>query len=151
MHTYPAVAVLLEWACPSIKYRIRAEILGEAASSPTMVELQAQILQDAMVQDVLGWQQADGWLGWDFHGARSCEAGIRILCEKGVRGDQSGLARALRAVEMHSERLERGLGKAGKILDEKGLGGAQMMLTRSPQARLLATPLSIENAGLIFS
>jgi hypothetical protein len=127
MHTHPATGQLLERACASIKYRMRAEILGQSASSKTMVDLQAQILQDAMVQEVLSWQQADGWLGWGFHGTGSCETGIRILCEKGVQRSQTGLAMALRALEMHGERLERGLGKAGKIFDEIGLGGAQIM------------------------
>ena len=126
MHTDP-VFELLECACPSIKYRIRSEILGQSASSKTMVELQAQILRDPTVEEVLNWQQADGWLAWDFHGATSIETGIRILCEKGVQRRHPVLAKALEALEKYTERLDRGIGKVGKILDEKGFGGSLMI------------------------
>lgn len=126
MHT-DSTAQLLEGACPSIKYRVRSEILGHSASSHGMAELQAQILSDPAVAEVLGWQQADGWLAWDFHGAKGIEAGIRILCEKGVQRSHPGLARALDALEMHTERLDRGIGKVGRILDEQGFGGSLMI------------------------
>jgi hypothetical protein len=127
MCTDPAITELLESACPSIKYRVRSEILGQSVSSKTMVELHAQILLDSVVREVLGWQQSDGWLGWDFHGAKSIEAGIRILSEKGVRRCYPALAKALVALEKHTERLDRGIGKVGKILDEKGFGGSLMI------------------------
>ena len=34
---------LLDKACPSIRYRMRSEILGEAASSPGMKQIQNEI------------------------------------------------------------------------------------------------------------
>lgn len=92
-----------------------------------MAALQEVILQDPTVQEVLGWQQPDGWLAWDFHGPKSLETGIRILCEKGVSRKNLPLARALQALENHPERLERGIGKPGRILDELGFGGAWMI------------------------
>jgi hypothetical protein len=49
-----------------------------------MQELQAQILEDDLAWAVLGWQNDDGWLAWNFHGKESLESGVRILCEKGL-------------------------------------------------------------------
>ena len=127
MCTDQAIAELLEHACPSIQYRIHSEILGQSASSQKMVDLQNQILQDPNVKEVIEWQQPDGWLAWNFHGAKSIEAGIRILCEKGVRRHHPVLAQALQALDRYPDRLERGIGKVGKILDEQGFGGSQMI------------------------
>lgn len=114
---------LVEDACPSIAFRIRSEVLGQPGSSEKMVELHAQILQDPIVLDVLNWRQADGWLGWDFHGTKGIEAGIRILCEKGVQHNHPVLADALNALEKYTERLDRGIVKVGRLVDEMGLGG----------------------------
>jgi hypothetical protein len=122
-----SIGVLLEGACASIKYRIKTEILGHPASIPEMQGLQAQILEDGLVREVVAWQGPDGWLGWDFHGAKGTETGIRIMCEKGVDPRNPVVRRALAAVEGHPERLERGLGRVGGMLDEAGLGGGQMI------------------------
>lgn len=127
MYTNSAIDELLKFACPSIKYRIRSEILGEDIKSKTMVDLHDQILQDPAVREVLSWQQPDGWLGWAFHGAKSTEEGIRILGEKGVHRSHPALAKALTALEYHTERLDRGIGKVGKILDEQKFGGSLMI------------------------
>jgi hypothetical protein len=118
---------LLDSACPSIQYRLRLEVLGQPAASPVMLALQDQILHDPAVQAVLSWQGPDGWLAWDFHGARSHETGIRILCEKGVHPRHPALARALGALERYTDRLERGLGKPGRLLDQLGFGGTAMI------------------------
>ncbi len=118
---------LLESACPSIKYRTRSEILGLSTTSQEILELQDQILLDPTVQEVLSWQQPDGWLAWGFHGSKSMETGIRVLCEKGVDRRHPSLVRALEALEDRPDRLERGIGKPGKALDELGFGGSQMI------------------------
>ncbi len=120
-----AITMLLQNACPSIQYRLRLEILHDSPLSSEMLALQAQILQDGLVQEVLDWQEPDGWLAWDFHGERSLESGVRILCEKGVETAHPVIVAALRALELHPERLECGLGKVGRILDDLGLGGAE--------------------------
>jgi hypothetical protein len=127
MYPEPVIKELLDSACPSIKYRIRSEILGQAPASTGMDALQDQIMHDPTVQEVLSWQQPDGWLARDFHGSKSSESGIRILCEKGVSRHQPQLVRVLEALEGHPERLDRGIGKAGRILDELGFGGAWMI------------------------
>jgi hypothetical protein len=101
---------LLHNACPSIQYRLRLEILHHSSQLPEMLALQGQILQDELVQQVLSWQQPDGWLGWDFHGPHGLESGVRILREKGLDRAHPAIAAALRSLEQHPERLERGLG-----------------------------------------
>jgi hypothetical protein len=127
MHTGKTTALLLERACPSIQYRLRKEVLGQPASSPEMLSLQDRILEDGAVKEITGWQQPDGWLAWDFHGAQSTEAGIRRLCEKGVEPGQPVLRAALQALECLPDRLSRGLGKPGRVLDDLGLGGARLI------------------------
>lgn len=122
-----SAAALLQTACPSIRSRIRNEILGHSPSQPGMPELQQLILQDPLVRQVSGWAQPDGWLGWDFHGSQSIEAGIRILCEKGVERCQPVLAKALDALQRHPDRLERGIGKVGRVLDDAGFGGSSLI------------------------
>lgn len=122
-----ALNVLLELACPSIRYRIRSEILSVPDDEEGMLDLRRQILQDRLVKDVIAWQQSDGWLGNTFHGYGGTEAGIRILCEKGVRIEQPVLKNALNALENADVRLQQGIGKVGLILDQMKLGGSQMI------------------------
>lgn len=122
-----AIAELLERACPSIQYRVRLEILRQSPYDPVMLDLQHQILCDPLVQEVLSWQQPDGWLGWYFHGSPGAEPGIRILCEKGVDHHHPALVAALQALETYTDRLERGISKVGKILDDQGLGGSSII------------------------
>jgi hypothetical protein len=114
---------LLERACPSIQYRLRCDVLEEPRSA--LRDLQHRILNDSAVQEVFSWQQPDGWLGWNFHGDHSIESGIRLLCEKGVEVRHPILAKALLALERETDRLDRGIGKVGRILDDRGLGGSQ--------------------------
>jgi hypothetical protein len=125
MPTASALDEFLERACPSIRYRLRWEVLGELRSAPHLRDLQRQILNDTAVQEVFSWQQPDGWLGWNFHGDKSIESGIRLLCEKGVDPCHPVLSSALHALERETDRLERGIGRVGRILDDKGLGGSQ--------------------------
>jgi hypothetical protein len=117
---------LLEKACPSIQYRLRQEILKQLPSEKEMLVLQNQVLLDGAVQEVLSWQQPDGWLARDFHGTPSTESGIRLLCEKGVDSNQPALAGALRVLETHTDRLDRGISKVGRLLDFK-FGGSFMI------------------------
>lgn len=121
------IQAVIKGACPSIQYRLRKELLGEATNSREMVRLQAQILADPVVREVISWQQPDGWLGWNFHGAVSCETGIRILAEKGMEPDHPVMAGALQSLEAYPDRLERGIGRPGALLDASGLGGQQMI------------------------
>jgi hypothetical protein len=157
---------LLTCACPSIQYRVRREILRQAPGEPEMQALQARILEDEALQEIAAQQQADGWLGQNFHGRGGMETGIRLLCEKGVEPDQPILARALRVLEKEEARLSLGLGRPGWLLDELGLGGTQTIraaalayagVEDSPRVQAQVGPalaafqavLSVESAGEI--
>jgi len=118
---------LLEVAGPSIVYRTRTEILGEPPTSSRCRTLQEEITADPLVRDVFSRQRPDGWLGRTFHGGDGIEAGIRILREKGLARDHPVLARALDALEAGDDRLHLGIGKVGRIADDAGLGGAEMI------------------------
>ncbi len=122
-----AIDHLLERACPSIQYRVRGEILHQPPSDPDMRRLHDQILQDEAVQTIFGWQQPDGWLAWSFHGTPGMEVGVRLLCEKGLDASDPVVGEALAVLEARPDRLYRGIGKVGRILDERRLGGAQMI------------------------
>ena len=118
---------LLESACQSIRYRIRREILHESFSAREMKDLQAQILQDEKVKDIINSQHPDGWLGRRFHGYDSHEAGIRLLCEKGLAPQHPTLASALHIVESNVKEIDREMGSVGRVLDEEGFGGTLMI------------------------
>jgi hypothetical protein len=139
----PVLQQLLDRSCPSIQYRIRKELLGETGSSMLMQSLQEDLLQDEQVKKVFSWQQPDGWLGRDFHGSESLEAGIRILSEKGVEPTHPIFSSALTALQKYPERWDRGLGNAGQFLDENSLGGTKMI-----SAAVLAYA-GIENIGIV--
>jgi hypothetical protein len=125
MNMFASINQILPSICPSIEYRIRKELLFQSTDQPEMIDLQTEILKDEAVQTISRSQQSDGWLAWTFHGYGSMEAGIRLLCEKGVEPTQPVLTHALCALEQHTDRLERGLGRVGKILDGLGFGGAE--------------------------
>ncbi len=125
MNTMHSIDQILFSACPSIQYRIRKELLRQDPHSPEMTVLQNEILQDEAVKRVINSQGSDGWLAWTFHGYDSMESGIRLLCEKGIEITQPVLASALLALEQNTDRLERGLRKVGKILDDLGFGGGE--------------------------
>jgi hypothetical protein len=125
--TRKAIETLLSHGCPSIQYRIHRDLLGQPATSTTMRLLQAQILNDPAVMEVFSWQQPDGWLAYNFHGYHSIESGIRLLCEKGVDSDHPVLMKALHALENETDRLDRGISKVGKFLDDMGLTGSLMI------------------------
>jgi hypothetical protein len=118
---------LLQQACPAIQYRLRRELLNQAPSSGEMLSLQSKIEKDPAVMEVLSWQQPDGWIARNFHGYHSMESGVRLLCEKGLDRRHPALAKALLALGKETERLERGIGKVGAILDDLGMGGAQLI------------------------
>ncbi len=104
---------------------MRKAFLHRSPDQSEMADLQNKILQEDVVKAVINSQGADGWLAWTFHGYESMESAMRLLCEKGVEPNQPVLANALLSLEAHTDYLERGLGKGGKILDELGFGGSE--------------------------
>lgn len=118
---------LLERACPSIQYRLRAEILGQSPYEAPLLDMQPRILDDPLVQTVLEWQQPDGWFAWHFHGYPGTESAIRILAEKGVSPHHPAILAGLNAIETFPDRINRGIGKAGNAADDMALGGQALI------------------------
>jgi hypothetical protein len=115
---------LLERACPSIRSRIHREILGASRCEAAVAALQEEIREDAAVKAVLATQHPDGWIGWNFHGYDSIESAIRLLCEKDLDPANAFFSRALATLQTMPERLQRGIGRVGPLLDGSGLGGS---------------------------
>jgi len=103
------IELLLNKACPAIKYRVLTEFLGESPESAAAKRYQAQILEDERVRYVFSWQQKDGYLGQVFHSGmhgslsqkestKGAEGAIRFLKEMGVRIDHPIFERALRSL-----------------------------------------------------
>jgi hypothetical protein len=118
---------LLDNACPSIKYRIKKEVLDEINLCEER-ELQSRILEDRVIQQFLKNQNVDGWIDEDFHSEKGVETAIRVLSEKGVSPEQSSIQKMLNKLEKREETFDKGcLSNVGKVLDEKGFGGSQLI------------------------
>lgn len=82
---------LLEDACPSIRFRLRREILGEDPSTPTMQQLLREVVEQSLVQQALSWQEPDGWFVGNgkrnlssLHNRHGMEVAFRLLREAGL-------------------------------------------------------------------
>jgi hypothetical protein len=63
------VDFLLKNANPSIKYRVKKEVLNENVSTEEKNKLQAQIMDEPIIQLIVNSQKENGWLGNGFHGS----------------------------------------------------------------------------------
>lgn len=97
-------AFLLANANPSIRYRVRTEILGEVVPEDEARAMQEEILAEPTVQLIAACQKENGWLGNGFHGPNrnagpyeNQEVGTKYLGEKLVFRDHPVLARAMDA------------------------------------------------------
>lgn len=123
-----AIRKLADDSCPSIRYRVRRDILGESITDQEMVALQGRIMEDEKVKEVLSWQKSDGWLGGTFHGDCEPETGVRILIEKGIESCNPTIVAALNAIIARGPDFDKGsLERVGKMLDSNHLGGSQMI------------------------
>lgn len=121
------IEFLLDNACPSIVYRVKKEILNEICLQEEN-SLQKQILEDKLVMEFIRKQNSDGWIDEDFHSQNGVETAIRVLSEKGVSSDQPQVTKMLDELEKREETFDKGcLFNVGKILDEKGFGGSQLI------------------------
>jgi hypothetical protein len=97
MNLSKTIDFLLENANPSIKRRVKDEILhnltpGEAA------QYQEQIMQESIVQQVATCQKENGWIGTSLHGnIETQEGGTKFLAEKALNKDTPVLKRAMDA------------------------------------------------------
>lgn len=118
---------LLENACPSIKYRVKKEVLNEISLFEEE-EFQNQILEDKVVREFLNKQNTFGWIDEDFHSEKGIETAVRLLSEKGVLRNGFLLQRMLVELEKREKTFDKGsLFNVGKVLDEKGFGGSQLI------------------------
>lgn len=83
---------LLENANPSIKLRVKKEILGNITKQEE-TQLQEQILEEKIIRFIQGKQLENGWIGLGFHGSSkdagqydNQEVGTKYLGEKGLKG-----------------------------------------------------------------
>lgn len=121
------IRYLLDSACPSIKYRVKKEILNEMSSDEEEL-LQSQILEDKLVQEFIERQSPDGWIEEDFHSEKGVETAIRLLSEKGVLPNQPSLKGMLGELERREDTFDKGcLFNIGKILDHKSFGGSKVI------------------------
>ncbi len=112
---------LLEEGCPSIRYRVRKEILGKG--KPCGRE---EILKDARVKRFLSLQDSKGWIPGDFHSPEGVETACRFFSEVGLEPDFPPFSRMLGELEGREDSFSRGsLQRVGRILDRRGFGGAQ--------------------------
>jgi len=92
-HKYQAaINFLLENANPSIKLRVKNEILGSITPEEE-AELQAQILNEKIIRFLADKQQENGWIGLGFHGSNknagqfdNQETATKYMGEKALKG-----------------------------------------------------------------
>lgn len=95
---------LLAHANPSIRYRVRTEILGETVPSEERAALQAEVLAEPIITAIIACQKENGWLGNGFHGPNkdagpfeNQEVGTKYLGEKLPDRTAPVLVRAMEA------------------------------------------------------
>ena len=82
--------LLINEGCPSIAYRVRTEIRQEHLLHKEHIDYQNRIYASPKVQEILSWQNQDGYFGTRLHTAPSKskiwphEGCVRFLLEKGL-------------------------------------------------------------------
>lgn len=96
---------LLSNANPSIKYRVKKEVL-DCITPEVETELQAEILNEDNIQTIINSQKPNGFIGNNLHGQSkkkgsgtfdNQETGVKYLIEKGVRKDSEVIKNAMKA------------------------------------------------------
>jgi hypothetical protein len=91
------ISFLLKNANPSIKSRIKSEIL-HSLTSDEAEQYQEQILQEPMIKQIISNQQENGWIGTSLHGGlETQEGGTKYLAEKALHKETPVLKRAMEA------------------------------------------------------
>ena len=129
------IAYLLEHANPSIKRRVRSEVLGDLAPKEAR-QYQNQIMQEPNILQIIAAQKENGWIGRWCHGSAkgdgpfaNQETATKYLAEKAVDKDTPVLKRAMdayAAVPLDDECYRTG----GKIIDEFRHAAGGMNLIR---------------------
>ena len=91
------ITFLLENANPSIRKRVKAEILN-ALMPQESAKYQEQILQEPIIQRIIELQNENGWIGKEFYHSRDAQANaVKYLAEKAVDKDTPVLKRVMEA------------------------------------------------------
>ena len=95
---------LLTNANPSIRFRVKTEVLHEELSAAEKDKIQAEILNEPIIRSIIACQKENGWLGDGFHGPNknagvfeNQEVGTKYLGEKLVYKDTPVLTKAMEA------------------------------------------------------
>lgn len=114
---------LLEHANPSIKLRVKKEILNDITPQEEK-EFQAQITEEPIYKLIAGCQKENGWLGNGFHGPNknagsyeNQEVGTKYLAEKAAGKENLVLKGAMEAF-VSTELNDPCYGTKGKYFDE---------------------------------
>ena len=99
-----AADFLLAHTNPSIRFRVRTELLGEVVPPDETAALQDEVLAEPIVASIIACQKENGWLGNGFHGPNknagpyeNQEVGTKYLGEKLPDRDAPVLRRAMEA------------------------------------------------------
>ncbi|MCL2159701.1 MAG: hypothetical protein FWH48_09865, partial [Oscillospiraceae bacterium] len=91
------IKFLLENANPSIKRRVKSEILNDLTLHEAS-EYQEQIINEPMIQKIIGFQKENGWIGTSLHGGFDTQEGAtKYLAEKALNKDTPVLRRSMEA------------------------------------------------------
>ena len=91
------IAFLLENANPSIKRRVKSEVLGSLTPEEA-AQYQEQILKEPMIRRIIACQKENGWIGTSLHGSfETQEGGTKYLAEKALDKETPVLKRAMNA------------------------------------------------------
>ena len=115
---------LIKYANPSIKYRVKREVLNESVSADEKEYLHQQVMREPIIQSIVSCQKDNGWLGNGFHGPNknaglyeNQEVGTKYLGEKLIYKETDVLKKAMNAF-ITTELTDPCYRTKGKYFDE---------------------------------
>lgn len=116
---------LLKNAGPSIRYRVKKEILGIPTDSEEMISLQAEILALPKIKKAFASQGEDGFIGRIIHGVYfdGFDSTLELLKRYGVELTNPNMQRAKECLLNWTNFEQDSFFKAGNAMDEHGRGG----------------------------
>ena len=120
---------LLENANPSIKKRVKSEIIGSMTAEESDM-YQQQIMSEPIIQKIIANQKETGWIGHIWNGDVYTQGGaVHYLSQKAVNKDTPVLKRAMYAF-MNTPLNDRCFNDRGRVFDEFKYPGMGPNLTR---------------------
>jgi len=116
------IEFLLKNANPSIKRRVKSEILNNLTSEEAAYH-QEQIMQEPIIKQVIACQNKNGWIGTSLHGnIKTQEGGTKFLAEKALNKDTPVLKHSMDAF-VNIPLDDWCYDTRGKIIDEFKVAG----------------------------